>query len=389
MLHSSCIELSQAALRRNLRFLQRHVGPGVRFCSVIKGNAYGHSIRHFVPMAERCGVRQFAVFSADEALAALTARTVEDSAVLIMGAIDDEELGWAIENEVSFFVFDLCRLRAALSSALRIGRPARVHLELETGLNRTGLEQERLQQAAALILASPGALRLEGVCTHLAGAENVSNYLRISGQLETFTRLCRRLERSGLAPGLRHSACSAAALRYPESVMDMVRVGVAQYGFWPTKEVRKDYRLKHQEGSGRRAVDPLRRVMRWRSRVMSIKEVAPGEFVGYGTSYQTSRRQRLAVVPVGYFHGFARSLSNLGHLLVRGRRAPVAGTVNMNMVMIDVTDVPGVARGDEVVIIGRQRKAHLTVASFSDLTQFLNYEVLVRLPGEIPRVVVD
>ena len=388
MLHSSCIELSESALRRNVRFLRRHVGPGVRFCSVIKGNAYGHSIRHFVPLAERCGVRRFAVFSADEALAALTARTA-DSAIVILGAIDDDELAWAIENDVAFFVFDLPRLRAALAAAGRVERPARVHLELETGLHRTGLEQQELEQVQDLLAASPEAALIEGICTHLAGAESASNHPRISRQLELFHASCARMRARGLDLGLRHAACSAAALRYPESVMDMVRVGVAQYGFWPTKEVRIDYRLKHQEGAGERVVDPLRRVMRWCSRVMSVKEVGTGEFVGYGTTYQTSRPARLAAVPVGYFHGFARSLSNLGHVLVRGRRAPVVGTVNMNMVMIDVTDVPGATRGDEVVLIGRQRKAHVTVASFSDLTQFLNYEVLVRLPGEIPRVVVD
>lgn len=388
MLHTSCIELSESALRCNVRFLRRHVGPGVRFCSVIKGNAYGHSIRHFVPLAELCGVRRFAVFSADEALAAITARNA-GSAVLIMGAVDDDELAWAVENDVAFFVFDLPRLRAAMATAGQVGRVARVHLELETGLHRTGLEPRELQQALDLISTSPSELLVEGVCTHLAGAESASNYPRISRQLEVLHRSCARVRERGLDPGLRHAACSAAALRYPEAVMDMIRVGVAQYGFWPTREVHMEYQLRHQEGSGRRAVDPLRQVMRWRSRVMSLKEVGAGEYVGYGTTCLTSRATRLAAVPVGYFHGFARTLSNLGHVLVRGRRAPVVGTVNMNMVMIDVTDVEGAARGDEVVLIGRQGEAHVTVASFSDLTQFLNYEVLVRLPGEIPRVVVD
>ncbi len=388
MLHSSYIELSESALRRNVRFLQRHVGPDVRLCSVIKGNAYGHSIRHFFPLAERCGVRHFAVFSADEALAALTARTA-GSAVMIMGAIDDDELAWAVENDVAFFVFDLPRLRAALAVAEQVGRPARVHLELETGLHRTGLEQPELEHALDLVSASPTALHVEGTCTHLAGAECASNYARISRQLEVFHRSCARVRERGLDPGLRHTACSAAALRYPEAVMEMIRVGVVQYGFWPTREVRMEYRLRHQEGSGRRPKDPLRQVMRWCSRVMSVKEVGAGEYVGYGTTSKTSRPTRLAAVPVGYFHGFARSLSNLGHVLVRGHRAPVVGTVNMNMVMIDVTDVSGAARGDEVVLIGRQGEAHVTVASFSDLSQFLNYEVLVRLPTEIPRVVVD
>ena len=212
MLHSSRIELSESALRRNVRFLGQHVGPGARLCSVIKGNAYGHSIRHFVPLAERCGVRQFAVFSADEALAALAARAA-DSDVVIMGAVEDDELAWAMENDVAFFVFDLPRLRAALATAEQVGHVARVHLELETGLHRTGLEPQELEQALDLVCASPGALHVEGICTHLSGAECASNYPRISRQLERFNRSCARVRERGLDPGLRHTACSAAALR--------------------------------------------------------------------------------------------------------------------------------------------------------------------------------
>jgi alanine racemase len=134
--------------------------------------------------------------------------------------------------------------------------------------------------------------------------------------------------------------------------------------------------------------DALRRVMKWYSRVMAIQHVAPGEFVGYGNAYLTTRCQRIASVPVGYAHGFSRSLSNLGHVLVHGRHAQVVGTVNMNMMLVDVTDMPDVRPGDEVVIIGRQGRLSISVGSFSDLTRNLNYEVLVRIPSEIPRVVV-
>jgi len=148
------------------------------------------------------------------------------------------------------------------------------------------------------------------------------------------------------------------------------------------------YRLSRPGEPGSKYRDPLRRVLRWRSRIMHVKDVPPGEFVGYGTSYLTTRPQKIALVPVGYTHGFARRLSNLGQVLLRGRRAPVIGLVNMNVMTIDVTDFGDVRRDEEVVIIGRQRKAHISVASFSDLTRYLNYELLVRIPSEIPRIVV-
>jgi alanine racemase len=170
--------------------------------------------------------------------------------------------------------------------------------------------------------------------------------------------------------------------------MDMVRIGIAQYGFWPSKEAEMDFCLRQQEQNRKKWVDPLRRVMRWKSWVMNVKEIPPGEFVGYGTSYLTTRRQKVASVPVGYFHGFHRSLSNRGYILVNGKRCQVVGLVNMNMMMVDVTDADGVKVGDEVVIIGSQKKRSIPVGSFSDMTRFLNYEILVQLPSEIPRIVV-
>ncbi len=176
----------------------------------------------------------------------------------------------------------------------------------------------------------------------------------------------------------------AAALNYPETRMDMVRLGIAQYGYWPTAEARMRF-WSIRKASSRR--DPLRRVISWKSRVMSLKSVRPGDFVGYGISHQAVRRERLAAVPVGYYHGFSRSLSNLGHVLVQGERAPVRGLVNMNMILVDVPDIDGVKRGSEVVTIGQQEGSEISIASFSEMMNYLNYEVLVRIPAELPRFV--
>jgi len=385
--YPSVIELSLSALRKNLRYLRERIGAHARISSVIKGNAYGHGIDAFVPMAERCGVNHFSVFSADEALQA--SQVIRPSSeITIMGYVDDAQLEWAVEKDISFYVFELERLRGALAAAQKVGKPARVHLELETGLNRTGLDGETLREALDLVSAHPNALKMVGVCTHLAGADSVGNHVRIVSQLKRFREGIDGLAARGVDPGLRHAACSAAAFAYPDSIYDMVRFGIAQYGFWPSKETRMVVFMQRPDAEAPWA-DPLRRVMTWKSRVMSVKQVKTGEFVGYGTTYLTPRPQRLAAVPVGYFHGFARSLSNLGFVLIQGRRVPVVGLVNMNMLMADVSDLPTVARGDEVVLIGTQRKSTISVASFSDLTRNLNYEVLVRLPSGIPRVVVE
>lgn len=143
-----------------------------------------------------------------------------------------------------------------------------------------------------------------------------------------------------------------------------------------------------QNGKKSMAISPLKQIISWKSKIMSIKSVPAGQFVGYGTVYQTTDDTLIAAVPVGYSHGFSRSLSNLGKVLIHGRRVPVIGMVNMNMMIADVSHCPGVQRGDEVVIIGSQRKNRITVSSFSDMTNDVNYETLVRLPKEIPRYII-
>lgn len=370
--------------------MKGHIGPDAILSSVIKGNAYGHGIKAFVPLAEECGIRHFSVFSAREAQVALEAVT-HGSVIMIMGHIGDEAVPWAIEHGISFYVFDFHRLQIAAEAAGRIGRKALVHLELETGLNRTGFTEDEMERLVKAVRGCPD-LAVTGVATHYAGAETVSNYLRIQKQIALFREKCLWLQKRGVNIGIMHSACSAAALTYPETIMDMVRSGIALYGFWPTGETKMYYLLNYSCGGEdeiSKAPSPLRRVMSWKTRIMSIHDVSPGQFVGYGNTCMTTVSSRIASVPIGYSHGFPRDLSNSGFVLICGRRAPVAGLVNMNMILVDVTGIPEASTGDEVVIIGRQGEQEVTVSSFSEMSQYLNYEVLVQIPAHIPRIAVD
>ncbi len=384
----SYLELSKTAFNKNVAFFRDLIGPDTTFCSVIKGNAYGHGINHFVPMAEECGIDHFAVFSADEAAAAYKASS-ENCHIMIMGMINNDSIEWAIEREVSFFVFELNRLHAAVEAARKLGKPARIHLHLETGMNRLGMEKHKLPEVVDTILSNKQYVVVEGICTHYAGAESVSNHVRVTEQIERFEELYDWLQQKGLEGKYKHTACSAAVLNYPETRMDLVRVGISQYGFWPNRETYMNFIKKNHVDSRKPFEDPLHRVLSWKSEIMSIKKVEAGEFVGYGNVYLTSRDQMIASVPIGYSHGFGRNLTNVGIVLINGERAPVAGLVNMNLLTIDITDIPDVSKGDEVVIIGRQQDQEMTVASFSEMTNNMNYEVLVRLPANLPRTMVE
>jgi alanine racemase len=214
--HSSWIELSGSALRSNLRFLRRLVGRRTEIASVVKGNAYGHGIEAFVPLAERCGVRRFATFSASEALRVAACRQ-RHSEIMIMGDLPDEAVPWAVEEGVSFYIFDLPRLDRAIRAARRIGRPARVHLELETGLNRTGLAGRTLERVVERVLGAGDAVLVEGVCTHYAGAESIGNQVRIERQIADFKVKVEQLEArgSGRAPGTPPARPPRSAIRRP------------------------------------------------------------------------------------------------------------------------------------------------------------------------------
>ncbi|MFP4368735.1 MAG: alanine racemase [Candidatus Kapaibacterium sp.] len=384
MKNTSYIELNKTALAKNIRFLKTKLGPDVKFTSVIKGNAYGHKIKYFLPLAEQCGIDYFAVSDAYEAEITLKIKKPETN-VMIMTMIDNEDLYWAIENNLTYFIFEPDRLYQTIKAAKKLNKAARIHLELETGMNRTGLEESEILKAIELINRNREFIFVEGVCTHFAGAESVANYLRIQKQKDMYHHYYGLLMDNNIIPKYRHVASSAATLTYPETMLDLVRIGIAQYGFWPSRETRmynlltEDSKFKH---------DPLQRVLSWKSRVMSLKTVRPGQFIGYGNSYMTSRTRKFATVPIGYAHGFPRGLSNLGHVLIGGRKASVAGMVNMNMMMVDVSNIPVVEKGDEVVLIGRQGKQEITVASFSDMARYVNYEQLTRLPLEIPRRIV-
>ncbi len=384
MLHSSWIELDRLAVNKNIRYLKKRIGPDVTFVSVIKGNAYGHGIEQYLPLAEAAGVRHFAIYDAFEAQRALQVKAA-GTQLIIMGMLDADQMDWVIENDIAFFVSTKDRLDAALAEARKQKKKALIHLDLETGMNRTGLEEDELPSVCKEIKKNSRYLSVEGVCTHYAGAESIANYFRIHKQYEQFNKLCKSLKKSGIVPRYYHSACSAAALIYPHTKMDMVRFGIAQYGFWPSMETKMNNLLSEEVKFTR---DPLKAVLTWKSRVMSVKAIDRGNFINYGNAYLSTKNMKVATVPIGYHQGYSRSLGNSGQVLIRGKKADVVGMVNMNMFMVNVSHIKGIAAGDEVVIIGKQGEMKITVSSFSELTKMVNYELLSRLPYQIPRTIV-
>ena len=383
MATTSVIELKRSALANNLNFIRNHINKRSKISSVVKGNAYGHGIKEFVSLAESEGIDHFSVFSADEAEKVFNCKK-PGTRIMIMGWLEDEQVEWAIENDIEFYIFDLNFVNEVIEASKKVNKPAKVHIEVETGMNRTGFINKSLKKLLGLIDENRECFNIRGLCTHYAGAESIANHVRIQKQIRNFNRIYKNLASGGINPDMCHTACSAAAMNYPGTCMDMVRIGILQYGFWPSPETFIQYAHRQTDKT-----DPLTRVLKWKSKIMTIKEVKAGDFISYGTNYLAQEDKKIAIIPVGYSSGYSRVLSNQGRVLINESFADVLGLVNLNMMIVDVTLIPSVKRGDEVVLIGKQGDLEITVNSFTAMSDTMNYELLVRLPQNIERKIVN
>ena len=329
MIDNSIITLKEKSVKNNISFLRSKLGDNVKISAVVKANAYGHGIEQIVPVFEKYGIDHFSVFYYSEAIIVYNSLK-KPSTIMIMGWLCDNSLRDTIGKGIEFFVFNLERLIIAIKYAKELNLKAKIHIEAETGMNRSGLNLSDLKDAIKIIKENEEYIEISGFCTHLAGAESVSNHFRIQNQLQKYNEMFVNFEANGLSPKYKHVANSAAAFVYPETRMDLVRVGIMLYGFWSSIEVFIQY-INNQNNK----IDPLKRILRWTSQIMSIKQIRSGEFVGYGISYLAQTNITTALVPVGYSMGYSRSLSNKGFVLIRGRRCSVIGVVNMNMITIE------------------------------------------------------
>lgn len=384
MKNNSRIELSRKALKNNIDFIRSLIKPEVTLSCVVKGNAYGHGIAQMVPALESLGVRHFSVFSFDEARKVLSSKSHEDTVILIMGFIPDTELEWMISHDIECFVFNLSRLRKLVELTEKLQKPVKVHIEIETGMNRTGIPERLWSECIEILKNNKDSIIFQGLCTHFAGAESISNYKRIKDQRKQFKHGLDFFIKHFKRPIQVHNSCSAASIVYPKENWDMVRIGILQYGLWPSREIYISYLTKNKLST-----DPLKRLISWKSEVMDIKEVEADQFIGYGTSLLTEKKMKIAAIPVGYGHGYSRSLSNQGKVIIRGCRLDVIGIVNMNMLLVDVSNLSQLHVGDEVILIGSDKGIEISIASFSDLSSQLNYEMLTRIDKDIPRSFVE
>jgi alanine racemase len=368
------IEIDKSAVRINLETFHSILPAGTLLMAVVKANAYGHGLEVFAPLAAE-HADWLGVNSLDEALEIRSLGIQKP--VAILGYTELDHLDVVVANDFRQVVYRVDTAAGLSKFAQMRNLSARIHLKLETGTNRQGIPLDELPELVRQIRTMPGLI-IEGAYTHFANIEDTLDPSFAERQLDKFREAIRILEQSGVRPAIIHAAATAGTLLYPETGFTMIRLGIGAYGIWPSRETQ----LAARERGRKITLTP---VMTWKTRVAQIKTVEAGEHVSYGLTYEARHRMKVAVLPIGYYDGYDRKLSNCGRALIRGQAVPVIGRVAMNMTMLDVTDVPA-ETDDEVVLLGRQGNAEIRAEELAEKIGTIAYEVVSRINPRIPRI---
>jgi len=374
-------EVSLEALGGNFHAVQKHVGKAVAICAVVKADGYGHGAVECAGALESEGAEWLGVTDAAEGLALRGARA-QARILLMTGIWKGEEDGIVAQNLTPtiwepWHIELLERAAQKRSSDLPTRRLA-VHLKLDTGMNRLGASKEALPHLCKM-LSKCKHLSLEGVSTHFASAEVLDAEDAVR-QIKRFEDGLAVLQNYGLRPPLVHMGNSAAMSARPETWKTMVRPGIALYGY--------SLAFTRDGKTATVAELPLRPVLSWKTRVLTVKDVAAGQAVGYMGTFVTRAQSRIAVLPVGYADGYPRLLSNRARVIVGGEYAPVVGRVSMDLTIVDVSHIRQVAVGDEVILIGKSQDGSKSVdaVELARLCESVPYEILCGLSQRVPRV---
>lgn len=366
-------EVSASALSHNVGTLRALAGAA-KLGVVVKADAYGHGLAPVCSALVAAGVDWLIVNFAHEATA-VRAAVGPGIPLYVCGTVFPHDAPALVEAGARVVLYDPM-VAAALSAAARArGVVTPVHLKIETGTHRQGLGAADARALADQV-AVMGGLALEGVTTHFADIEDSTDHRFAQSQLEALLEAQRALREAGHAVPMAHSANSAATILDERTRGDLVRVGIAAYGLWPSKETLAAFKERHG-----RTPPTLSPALSWRARLAQVKEVPAGAYVGYGRTFRTTRPSRIGILPVGYHEGYDRRLSNVGHVLVRGLRAPVRGRVCMNMTMVDVTDVPGAAAGDVATLLGVDGDERISAEQLASWMGTIHYEAVSRIHG--------
>ena len=369
------LEIDLSVLAENIRNLRLRIGPRRLLYAVVKANAYGHGADLIAPAALEAGADRLAVAAVNEAIS--LRRAGVRAPILLLGYTPPELAETLLEHDLTATVYEAPAALAFAEAAAHFGQPLTVHLKVDTGMHRLGVDPADAPELCALLSANPH-LHLEGIYTHFSTADEADKQYSHE-QLQRFTTLLGRLARAGYRPPIAHAANSAATVDLPQAHLDAVRCGILLYGLSPSAEVP--------------APTGMRPVLSWKARIAQVRSLNAGEPVSYGNTWRAPGPRTVAIVPVGYADGFPRSPKTWQNVLIGGREAPVVGRICMDHLFVDVTELLAsgipVTRDSEVVLIGNQQNASISAEDAAARLGTNNYEVTSRLMARLPRIATE
>jgi alanine racemase len=361
------VEIDKAVAQANVRIFRRLIGPKVFMWAVVKSNAYGHGLFVFPRLIEG-GIDGFCV---DTLIEGVKLREMGiKKPILVLGFTLPKLLPLAEKHDITVSVSSTEMLKRFLSAKAA----PKFHLKVDTGMHRQGVFPEAVPAIIKALKAGKKEKFVAGVFTHFASGKDINYPTYTDAQLGSFLEVCGTLKKAGFKNLMRHASATAGAMVAPKYHLDAVRIGIGFYGLYPSKELEiqcPDIKLKP--------------VLSWRTVVGETKSLRKGDYVGYDLVERVSRPTKIAVLPIGYWHGYPRALSSVGQVLIRGRRSKVLGRVSMDMIVVDVTGTPA-KFGDVATLIGRDGKESVTAQEFAASAGASYYEILTRINPLIERV---
>ncbi len=377
------VEISKAALTHNVKAIQSLILPNVVFCACVKANAWGHGLVECSRIFLEAGAQWLSVNALYEAIELRKAGIT--APIYIMGYIRIADMDLAVSTDARIVIYNKESVNALQKASQAVGKKTHVHIKVETGLNRQGVLMSDLEDFAKHIASQPN-LVIEGVATHFADVEDEGVRVPFEKQAALLKDAKKIVESTCGHPIMAHCSNSASTFIAPHVQFDMVRVGIACYGMWPSARIQDIYKKE-------KPTFELQPAFTWKTIVAQVKDAPPGAYVGYGSSVELVRPTKIAVLPIGYYDGYMRAFSNKSRVLIGGKFAPILGRVAMNMIMVDVTDISQVSLEDEVVLLGRQGDNEITAEEMSHYADTINYEIPTRVSAgvntNIPRIVIE
>jgi len=363
------VEVDTKAIKHNITAFRKLIGKDRLLMPVVKANAYGHGMVEIAKICDKSkDVDRICVVSGGEAITLLENRIKKPIQILSFYDLD-KSLTKLIGKNIIFPVYNSEQINYLQKIGERLKKKIKIHLKLDTGASRTGILIKDLADFIKKINKS-NHLELEGLMSHFASSEENEEYTR--QQIKTFEKATQLIEEKGTNLKIRHMACSAASTLYPTSLFNGMRLGLSLYGLYPAKEVTKIIKLKP--------------ALSWRTKIIQVKTLPAGSKIGYGGTYTVPNEQTIAILPIGYWDGLDRSLSNTGEVLVEGIHCPIRGRICMNLTMVDVSKIKNPKTGLVATIIGKSGGEILTAEDIAEKINTINYEVVDRINPLIPRI---